>query len=157
VAFDRDTGAVVWQKLDDGASYSSPIAFGEGKTRQVVFLTQEGLVSLRPSDGEVFWKVPFKDKLSEHSTTPVRVGARLVGSSITIGSIGLRLKEEGGKPQVSQVWKEPKLTCYFSTPVAVGQDQLYMVNGSLLAKSATLRCVAPATGKVLWQRPGVGK
>src|SRR5262249_35231636 len=147
---------VVWKKLDDGASYSSPIVFGQGAQRQAVFLTQQGLVGLRPAGGEVFWQFPFKDKLSESSTTPVRVGDLLVGSSITVGSVGLRLKGEGEKPRVSEVWKKPELTCYFSTPVAVGKDYLYMVNGSLLAKKATLRCVEAATGKELWQRPGVG-
>jgi outer membrane protein assembly factor BamB len=156
VAFDKDRGNVVWQKLDDGASYSSPIAFGEGKTRQAVFLTQKGLASLHPADGKVFWKFPFEDELSESSTTPVRVGDLLVGSSITLGSVGLRLKDEAGKPGVSRAWKNGDLSCYFSTPVAVGKDQLYMVNGSLLQKKATLRCVDPATGKELWKRPGVG-
>jgi outer membrane protein assembly factor BamB len=156
VAFNKDDGKTVWKKLDDGASYSSPIVFGKGQQRQAVFLTQQGLVSLRPSDGEVFWQFPFKDKLSESSTTPVRTGELLIGSSITIGSVGLKLKSEDGKPQAAEAWKKPELTCYFSTPVAVGKDQLYMVNGSLLAKTATLRCVETATGKELWKRPGVG-
>jgi outer membrane protein assembly factor BamB len=156
VAFDRDKGGVAWKKLNDGASYSSPIVITAAKERQAVFLTQQGLVSLRPADGEVFWQFPFKDTLSESSTTPVRIGNLLVGSSITIGSVGLSLKREDNKPQVSQVWKKPDLTCYFSTPVAVGKDYLYMVNGSLVAKTATLRCVEAATGKVLWQKAGVG-
>ncbi len=156
VAFNKDSGKAVWKKLDDGASYASPVAFTAAGQRQVVFLTQQGLVSLRPTDGEVFWQFPFKDKLSESSTTPVRVGDLLIGSSITIGSVGLRLKEEGGKPQVAEAWKKPELTCYFSTPLAVGKDHIYMVNGSLFAKTATLRCVETATGKELWNRPRVG-
>ena len=41
------TGATcVWKSLDDRASYSSPIVFGKGTERQVVFLTQPGLVAL---------------------------------------------------------------------------------------------------------------
>jgi outer membrane protein assembly factor BamB len=157
VAFNKNSGMPVWKKLDDGASYSSPIVFGKGDKREAVFLTQAGLVGLRPSDGEVFWQFPFKDKLSESSTTPVRVGDLIVGSSITIGSVGLRLKAEGGRRQVAEVWKKPELTCYFSTPVAVGKEYLYLVTGALPpASKATLRCVEAATGKELWQRPGVG-
>jgi outer membrane protein assembly factor BamB len=158
VAFDKDNGNTVWQKLDDGGSYSSPIAFGEGKSRQVVFLTQAGLVSLRPGDGEVFWRVPFKDKLTESSTTPVRAGDLLIGSSITLGSVALRLGEKDGKPAVEEVWRKPKLTCYFSTPVPAG-GALYLVTGQLGlgAVKSTLHCVDPKTGKGLWQRAGVGK
>lgn len=66
VAFDKDTGAVAWKNLDDKASYSSPIVFGQGKERQVVFLTQQGLASLNPTDGSLFWRFPLVDKsLSE--------------------------------------------------------------------------------------------
>jgi outer membrane protein assembly factor BamB len=157
VAFNKGSGKVVWKKLSDGASYSSPIVFGEGYTREALFLTQDGLVGLRPADGLVFWQFPFKDKLSESSTTPVRVGGLLLGSSITAGSVALRLTTESGQPRVSQAWKKPELTCYFSTPVAVGKDHLYLVTGALPpASKATLRCVEAATGKELWQKPGVG-
>ena len=56
------------------------------------------------------------------------------------------------------MWKNPALTCYFSTPVAAG-DHLFMVNGSasLTNPSITLRCVETKTGKVAWERPKVGR
>jgi outer membrane protein assembly factor BamB len=158
VAFNKDNGEVVWKSLDDKASYSSPIVFGQGGGRQVVLLTQQGLVSLNPADGSVFWKFPMKDLLSESSTTPVRVGDMLVASSVTLGSYGLRLGTKDVKPSAEQVWKEPALTCYFATPVPVGKDHLYMVTGSILPPKALLRCVDPRTGKDLWQNPRpVGK
>ncbi len=159
VALNRESGETVWQKLDDGASYSSPIVFGKGKARQVVFFTQEGLVSLRPTDGTVFWKYPLKDQLSESSSTPVRVGDLVVGSAITAGSAAVRVipPAPGREAKATEVWKNPDLTCYFSTPVAVGKDHLYLVTGSLLAGQATLRCVETATGKELWKKGGVGK
>jgi len=158
VAFERATGKVAWKALDDPPSYASPIAFGEGKNRQVVFLTQSELVSLSPKDGTVFWRFPFKDALSESSTTPVKIGDLLIASSVTLGSVALKLEEKDGKPAVTQVWKKPELSCYFSTPVAVGKDHVYMINGVLALKpSITLRCVETATGKVLWQKPNIGK
>jgi len=158
VAFNKDKGDVAWKTGDDPASYASPIAFGQGKERQVVFLTQQGLIGLAPADGTVFWKFPLVDKLSESSTTPVRVGDLLVGSSVTYGSVGLKLESKDGKPGVSEGWKNGALNCYFSTPVAVGKDQLYMVTGNILPPAAvTLRCVDVKTGKELWNKPKVGK
>jgi outer membrane protein assembly factor BamB len=162
VAFERDTGKVLWKSLDDGASYASPIIFGKNN-RQAVFLTQQGLVSLDPSDGGLRWRFPFKDLILESSTTPVRAGKYLVASSITLGTIGLELHKKEDRAAVSQVWKNPNLTCYFSTPVPVGKDQLYAVAGVLslnpLAKkkpTANLHCVDIHSGKELWTRPGVG-
>jgi outer membrane protein assembly factor BamB len=160
VAFDKETGAVAWKNLDDRASYSSPIVFGQGKERQVVFLTQQGLVSLNPTDGSLFWRFGLVDKLLESSTTPVRVGDLLVASAITYGSVGLRLETKDGKPSATQAWKNDALTCYFSTPVAVGQDYLYLVTGTkppALFPQATLHCIEAKTGKELWHKSKVGK
>jgi outer membrane protein assembly factor BamB len=158
VAFDRNTGKVLWASLDDAASYSSPVAFGQGAERQVVFLTQQGLVSFTPSDGSVFWKFPLVDRLSESSTTPVRAGDLLLGSSVTYGSVGLRLETKDGKPAASQTWKNPSLTCYFSTPVPVGKDHVYLVTGTFLPPAqATLHCIDAKTGQDLWTKPRIGK
>jgi outer membrane protein assembly factor BamB len=163
VAFDKVKGDVLWKVLDDGPSYSSPIIFGKGDDRQAVFLTQEGLVSVNPKDGALFWRSPLKDKIFESSTTPVRAGDILIGSSITAGSVGLTLEAKDGKPAVSPKWKNPALTCYFSTPVPVGDEYIYMVIGELdlnpFAKkkpSASLRCVELATGNEKWKKAGVG-
>lgn len=158
VAFDRGNGQVVWKALNDGASYSSPICFGKEDGRQVVFLTQEGLVSLKPADGTLFWRVPLKDEIFESSTTPVKAGDMLLGSSVTFGSLGLQLETKAGKPAASQKWKNRALTCYFSTPVAVGADHVYMVIGQATLKkpSASLRCVEMRTGKELWKKADVG-
>jgi outer membrane protein assembly factor BamB len=158
VAFDKDKGNVVWKRLDDPASYSSPIVFGKGTEHQVVFLTQRGLVSLQPDDGTVFWKYPMVDLLSESSTTPVRVDDLLLASSVTLGSVGLRLNTKDGKPAASQEWKNPALSCYFSTPVAVGREHVYLVTGTIIPPpQATLRCVEVKTGKELWHKAKIGK
>jgi outer membrane protein assembly factor BamB len=160
VAFDKDTGKVVWKTLDDRASYSSPIIFGAGQERQVIFLTQPGLVSLNPTDGSLFWRFPLVDRLLESSTTPVRVGDVLVASSITYGSVGLHLGTKGGEPTATQLWKKDALTCYFSTPVAVGPDYVYLVTGTkppAFSAQATLHCIEAKTGKELWRKAKVGK
>jgi outer membrane protein assembly factor BamB len=160
VAFDRDKGNVLWQSQDDRASYSSPIALDQGDARQVIFLTQQGLISLKPTDGTLYWRFPLVDQLLESSTTPVRCGDILLASSITYGSVGLRLETKDGKPDASKVWKNDMLTSYFSTPVAVGTDTIYMVTGTkppAFSNQATLHCIEARTGKELWQRPKVGK
>jgi outer membrane protein assembly factor BamB len=157
VAFNKQTGKVAWQALDDAASYASPIAIGEGPKRQVVALTAGGLVALAPADGKLIWRYPFKDLLSESSTTPVKVGDLLVASSVTLGAVALKLTEKDGQPGVQEAWRNRDLNCYFSTPVPVG-DHLYMITGSLgLRPSITLRCVETATGKIAWSRPNIGR
>ena len=158
LAFDRNSGKLAWQATDHPASYSSPIAIGEGKNRQVVVLTEKGLVGLSPKDSRVFWEYPFQDPINESSTSPLLVGDLLIASSVMRGSVALKLTEKNGQPGVTEVWKKPELNCYFSTPVAVGKDYLYMVNGLLSRNpSIMLRCVETATGKTLWSKSKIGK
>ena len=163
VAYDASKGGVLWKAGNDKASYSSPIIFGSGKSRQLVFLTGEGVLSLKPEDGTIFWHYPLVDKLFESSTTPVKVGERLMASAITFGSVGLLLEKKDDKPAFKEEWKNAALTSYFSTPVAVGQDvmdHVYLVTGAnpLAFKSAeaTLHCVDMKTGKTTWSKPKIG-
>lgn len=157
VAFEVGTGKVKWQATSDSNSYASPVAVGSGAERQILALTGSNLRSLS-TDGKELWAVPFKDLLNESSTSPVKVGEFVIGSSVTAGSIGLKLKHADEKWTAEQVWKQGDLTCYFSTPVAVGKH-LYMLNGkaSLTAASITLRCVELETGKVVWEKPKIGR
>jgi outer membrane protein assembly factor BamB len=163
VAFDKESGEVLWKAQDDAASYSSPIAFGQGRERQVVFLTGDGVISLDPADGRLFWRFPLKDALFESSTTPARAGDVLLASAITYGSAGLRLSTRDGRPAMTEAWKNPKLTSYFTTPVAVGTEHVYLVTGTTpnllkpTAPQADLHCVEAATGKTLWTRAKVGQ
>jgi outer membrane protein assembly factor BamB len=152
VGVDKDTGKVAWKVCDDRASYASPIVTGD-KNSELVFLTGDNVRAIS-ADGKEVWKQPFVDKLLESSTTPVKAGDLYVAGSVTVGSIGVTV--DGGQPK--QVWKNDKLTCYFSTPIAVG-DYLYMVNGAATRRSPTitLRCVEAKTGEIKWEKGNVGK
>ncbi len=159
VALDKQTGKTQWRSGSDKASYASPLVTphtGEKRYELGLFLTQQALVALDPADGKVFWQFPMKDLLSESSTTPARCGDVLFASSVTFGSVGLKLVTKQAEPAFEQLWKAPELTCYFSTPVALA-EHFYAVTGKLPPfASADLHCVEAATGKVLWTRKKVG-
>ena len=153
VGFDKETGKVAWQAAEDTPSYASPIPVGND---ELVFLTNSHVRSLSATDGKEIWKHPFTDALLESSTTPVKAGDLFVVGSVKTGSVAIRIGEKDGKPE--QAWKNDKLTCYFSTPVLVG-EYLYMVNGKATLQNAAivLRCVEAKTGKIAWEKPNVGK
>lgn len=162
VAVDRKTGEVAWKALDDAACYSSPIVIDHAGKRAVVALTATGVVALASEDGSVLWQYPFRDRLQESSTTPVKVGDLLIVSSVTLGSVALKLTTKDGKPAVEEAWKNASLACYFSTPVPVGKDHIYMVTSSIEAalkrmQQTDLSCVELATGKAVWKREKVGR
>jgi outer membrane protein assembly factor BamB len=160
VALDRHTGAVVWKSLDDPASYASPIVVDKDGQRQVIFLTGANVASLNPADGQVFWRFPLVDRLMESSTTPIRAGDLLLASSITYGSVGLKLQTKDSKPAVLEAWRNKELTSYFSTPVAIDAEHIYMITGTtpgpFTRPSADLHCIEAKTGKEVWKKAKMG-
>ncbi|MBX7103051.1 MAG: PQQ-like beta-propeller repeat protein [Gemmataceae bacterium] len=147
----------VSKSLADAASYSAPILTSAGGKEQIVALTADAVYGIPTAGGDPFWKFRFTDLLSESSATPIRSGDLLIASSVTLGSVALRLGEKDGKPTATEAWRNSALSCYFSTPVSVGKE-IYLVTGQLIPPPiATLYCVDAETGKVLWKKPGVGK
>jgi outer membrane protein assembly factor BamB len=154
-AFDAATGKEVWKATDDKASYSSPILVDADGGKQVVFLTAAGLKAFDPDTGKQFWKHDFRDLLQESATTPLYKDGVVYGSSVTLGSVAMKLAGTGAP---TKLWSSPQLNCYFSTPVAGPPDTLFMLNGKLsINPTITLRAVDAPTGKVLWQKESVGK
>lgn len=152
VALDKKSGNVLWKSGKDKASYSSPILTNFNGQEQVVFLTGQGVIALNPKDGQELWRFPLVDKLMESSATPVRLGDLLWASSVTFGSVALRV---GQSSTPEQAWKEPQLTSYFATPVVVGKET-YLVTGSLTGQTASLHCIDVESGKTRWTRNRVG-
>lgn len=155
VAFDKDTGGVLWKSGNEPASYSSPIVTRFAGRRVGFCLTQQGLVAFDPESGQRHWKYFFVDRLNESSTTPVRIGNAVFVSSVTAGSLALRLRDDGDKVGQEQLWKNG-LTSYFATPVAVGNYLYGVFVSGIVNPSASLHCLEGATGKSLWSRPNVG-
>jgi len=156
VAFDAKTGKPAWKATDDPASYSSPIHAG----KQLIFLTGAHLLGLSEA-GEKLWSVPFEGRVGpiiESSATPVMAGDLVIGSTVSSGSIALKLTEKDGNYTPKKVWEKKSLTCYFSTPLVV-DDYIYMVNGAATLKNPTitLRCVELKTGEVAWEKKNVGE
>ena len=85
---------------------------------------------------------------------PVLLGGDhvLLTSSYQTGAILLKLTKDG----VEEVWKNDRsLSCHFGTPVAVG-DQLYGFHGRQDRGPNDFRCIDWKTGKVRWQKDGLG-
>src|SRR6201999_2629085 len=73
VAFDKETGKVLWKATDDAASYSSPVAATIHGKRYVLVFTRAGLVALDPGSGKVYFEYPFRSRMdaSVNAATPL--------------------------------------------------------------------------------------
>jgi outer membrane protein assembly factor BamB len=190
VAFDAATGKVLWENGGktnwDGAvtvgwrgeapyrwtgqekiaSYSSPVAATIHGRRHILCFTRQGLMSLNPTNGSIYFSQWFQSPVNEsvNAMCPI-VKDDLVlisGAYYRIGAVLLRVLPDG--KSLEEVWRSPSrpgertagdgglvnpvLELHWSTPV-LHNGYLYAFSGRN-EPDATFRCVEFDTGKLMW-------
>jgi outer membrane protein assembly factor BamB len=149
-AFDKYTGRLVWQALEDPVGYSSPILVTAAGVRQLLVLTNMALVSLSPRDGAVLWRYPWVTPNGFNIATPIALDNYVFLSS-GYGK-GCTLLEIGTNPAGSlaarPVYEHNRMRNYFSSSVCY-RGYLYGFDNSDLV------CMDVRTGKTLWREKGI--
>lgn len=150
-ALDKKTGKTVWTSQSDRAGYSAPIAFTVGGVRHVVFFTATSLVAVAPADGKLLWRVPWRTDWDVNAATPIFVAPDLlyVSSGYETGAGLYRIKAQGGKASVQEVWKNKGMKNRFSSSVVAGG----VVYGF---HEKTFKAIDLATGNERWKESGLG-
>ncbi len=150
VAFEKATGKVRWGALDGDAAYASPVVMTIGGVKQYVVTRRAGsqTVALRP-DGSVLWTHPgpFSVIASALFIPPDKV---YFSGGDDAGAVLMRIKTEGGKATVEELWQTRTMKNHFNNAVLVG-DHLYGFD------NATFKCLSVATGEQAWASRGLGK
>lgn len=148
VAFDANTGKVIWTATDQEASYSSPVAATIGGIRHAIFFTRAGLVDVNEADGKVRNQMRWRSRqqASVNAAVPLVVGDRVfVSSSYGTGAALVEIAPAGLK----QIWtSDDALTNHYATSV-YKDGFLYGYHGRQ-EEGPSLRCIEFKTGKVRW-------
>jgi outer membrane protein assembly factor BamB len=146
-AFDKKDGRVIWQSLDDLIGWATPVWINFQGAPQLVYFTGNGVIGVTPADGKLLWRFDWKTEFDINAATPIyRDGLLFLSSNYGNGGAVLRLRPEGN-PEL--VWKNRAMQNFFSTSVLYG-DHLYGFSND------RLRCVEFKTGKLQWDKPGLG-
>jgi outer membrane protein assembly factor BamB len=154
VAFDRETGKVMWAVSRDEASYSSPVAATVGGLRSVFCFTRNGLVGADPASGNIRFEFPWRARMQ----ASVNAAAPLVVSDLVFISAsyqtGAALLQIAGSA-IKKVWSsDDVLSNHYASSVALN-DYLYGFHGRQ-EHGPSLRCVQLQTGKVMWSVESFG-
>jgi hypothetical protein len=154
VAFNADTGAVLWTATNHEASYSSPTSAVFDGRRYAIFLTREGLVGLDPASGAVRFQQHWRARIAEsvNAATPLVVGDLIfISATYNTGATVLRVKDNTLMP----VWSsDDVLSNHYATSVYY-DGTLYGFHGRQ-EFGQTFRAVALKTGKLLWEVDNFG-
>jgi outer membrane protein assembly factor BamB len=148
-AFDPETGATKWNWTEDGPGYASPVAFDIAGTRQVITQTQKHIVGVAHATGQTLWKMPFSTAYDQNVVTPVVYKDMVIFSGENKGTFAVRVTKQGAAWQATEVWKNPEISMYMSSPVLVG-DTLY---GLSHRNKGMFFALDAATGKTRWTSP----
>jgi outer membrane protein assembly factor BamB len=151
-AFRKKTGELVWKTGSDPAGYSSPVACTAAGTRQVLFFTGSGLVSVAPDTGKVHWSYPWETSYGCNIATPIVRGDYVfISSGYGKGCALLKVEaKEGGTLQARAVYENNQMCNHFASSVLY-REHIYGFNES------TLTCMEFRTGQVVWKERGFKK
>ena len=149
VAFDRNTGTQKWAWKGDGPGYASPVIATFGGVRQLITQTQANVVALSPADGKLLWQIPFTTEYEQNIITPVVTDGLLIYAGLNKPTTAVRLVQESGAWKPQQVWQNPDIPMYMSSPVVAGG----VMYGLTHRNRGQFYAVEVKTGKTLWTSP----
>jgi outer membrane protein assembly factor BamB len=147
-AFDRRTGKTLWTRLDDRASYSSPVVMELQGAPQALFFLARRLVALSPGDGALLWSYPWETYDGVNVATPIAAGPNriFISSGYDQGAALLDLGR-GDEPQV--LWRNREMKNHFNNSV-FRDGVLYGFD------MAILKAIDAESGRTLWRERGFG-
>lgn len=149
IAFDQETGDVVWRNQAFRICHSSPILINVQGEDQYVLCTTAGVIGVNPRDGELLWEhsIP-EEQFAGVFATPIWNGQNTLYVASREWGYGIGLTGSEGKTTAEQVWASRKVPLGMGTPVLIGE----MVVGSKRGPGieTPLMAVDMLTGKRLW-------
>jgi outer membrane protein assembly factor BamB len=150
LALDPATGATKWEWRGLGPGYASPVVIEVGGSKQLVTMTEGSIIGLDTKKGKELWSVAFPDEWHENITTPLWTGTLLVVSGTRQGTHAYSLAQTGGTWKATEVWKNPEVAMYMSSPV-FGDGLIY---GHSSKRKGQFVAVDAKTGVTRWQTEG---
>ena len=152
LAFNKNTGQVVWKTEDTTNQYSTPKVATIHGERQVVFYTKNDLMGISVKDGRRLWRsaVTFH---GHNCVQPIVFEDRVYCGAMTDGAGVYQVIKEDEGFHSKRLWINPMndSTCMSS---------LVLANGYLYGQVGIFRgsyaCLDFATGKVMWRQKGLG-
>jgi outer membrane protein assembly factor BamB len=158
LAFNKNTGALLWKSGDEKITHATPVAATLLGTRQIIYFMQSGLVSVSAVNGAELWRFPFRYNVSTASSPVVCDDVVYCSAGYGVGGGAAKITKEGNKFTATELWKtggDTKVANHWSTPV-YHNGYLYGMFSFKKYGSGPLKCVDPKTGEIKWEKPGFG-
>jgi len=150
-ALDKKAGKVIWRSKEatDQASYSSPLVVEIGGIRQIVQVTNRGIVGIAATDGKPLWSYQRKPEFDD-----VVIATPIVRDNLVYATVGfgqgcdlIRLAPNGRRIGIEKVYSNKEVQNRDGGVVLVGEHLFgHSEQGGWV-------CQELKTGKVVWSEP----
>ena len=154
VAFERESGDVVWQATSEHASYASPMLYEAKGKKYILAIERLSTYLLDAKSGAVIDSIPFGQRgPTVNAANPVLMGNHFfLTASYGIGSVWGTISPDG----LEIVWEDDEiLASQYTTSIAY-KDSLFAVNGRQDGGNPILCCINPTTRSTNWEEYYLG-
>jgi outer membrane protein assembly factor BamB len=144
VAYDKDTGEVLWTSGNDDVHWSSPIRATFDGVRQIVIFS-ENVSSYDERSGKLLWHHPWRSPYP-HVSVPLLLSSNrlLVSQGYGGGSELLQISRDGTRWNVDRIWKSIRMKSKFGTLIH-RKGFIYGLDDGALA------CIDASNGELKWK------
>jgi outer membrane protein assembly factor BamB len=144
VAYDKNTGTVLWQSGNDDVHWSSPIRVTLDGVPQILIFS-ESVSSYDEGSGKVLWQYPWRSAYP-HVSVPLLLSSNrvLVSQGYGTGSELLQISREGSRWRASRIWKSIRMKSKFGALIHL-DGFVYGLDDGALA------CIDANTGELKWK------
>ena len=152
VALNKMTGETVWKAKDtgDANSYATPALVVRDGLRMILTMTGKAFIAVNADDGELLLRFPFPTRHDVNALMPLyHDGHVFLSSGYGTGAKLLKLKVQGKTAAVEEVWHSKELANH--------HGGVLLIDGYVYGATNKWICLDWKTGKMQWNKQGVGK
>ena len=164
IAFDLETGNVLWTGGESQIAYASPMLLTLSGVRQIVSVNEGCATGHNPANGDVLWTTPWPSKSNGDAcaSQPVAIDDRrvLLGKGYALGSKLFETVFTGKMPdnaydkafwQTNTIWSNTRILKTKFTSAISYKGYLYALSDGVL------ECVNPSDGSRIWRGKRYGQ
>jgi outer membrane protein assembly factor BamB len=151
ISFNAETGDTVWTAGEGALSYCSAQISVIHETEQLLFCSDQGLISCEPISGKRLWQHDWPTSGIARIVQPcvLENGDVLIGTGLGVGLRRVSVSRENDTWSAKEVWTTTRCKPYFNDFV-IHQNHLYGFDGAIFM------CVNLDKGDVVWRARGYG-
>ena len=116
IAFDKDTGKVLWKSADEACGYATPVPFEHQGKPCLALFAKDTLTAVAEDTGKLLWSYPWQTEHDINAADPVISGTQVFITS-GYGRGASVIDFAAAEPQ--KIWENKNMRAHMSGPVLI--------------------------------------